>query len=54
MIKLSAHKWEGDDRASWAIFRSDRPLPVVTGLTKPEVPYYKKQIAEAIAKEQAK
>jgi hypothetical protein len=49
--KVTARKFEGDDSASWAVFRSDKSRPVVTGLTKREVPYYKKLTLEAIAKE---
>ena len=43
-----ARKFEGDDCASWAIFVDGRP--VLTGLTKSEVPYYRlieeKRLAE--------
>lgn len=45
MPRITARKYQGDDRASWAVFIDGRPF--ATGLTKPEVPGYKKQ-AEAI------
>lgn len=32
----------GDDRYSWAVFLDDRPI--VTGLSRAEVPYWKKRI----------
>ena len=47
-IKLTARKYEGDDKYSWAIFRSDQSQPVVSGLSKPEIPYYKRQIEQLI------
>lgn len=40
--RITVKKYLGDDRASWAIFLDGRA--VITGLTKDEVPYYKKQI----------
>ena len=39
--RVSARKYMGDDRGSWAVFIDGRPF--VTGLTQPEVNYYKKQ-----------
>ena len=53
-IRVTANKWNGDDAYSWAVFRSDRIEPVVTGLTRPEVAGYKRQITEAIRKENEK
>lgn len=50
-IKVTARKWGGDDTYSWAIFRSDRNKPVWTGLSKPEVNYYKRLTLEIIEKE---
>lgn len=52
MIKISARKYEGDDKYSWAIFRSDFPhFPVYSGLTKPEIPHFKKLVQEKIEEE---
>lgn len=52
MVKVTSRKYEGDDRYSWAIFRSDFPhFPVYSGLTKREIPYYKKQVENKIAEE---
>lgn len=42
--KITARKYGGDDAASWAIFSSDQDRPVVTGLTRSEVAYYKIQV----------
>ena len=50
-MKITARKYEGDDSASWAVFVDGRP--VVTGLTKREVPYYKR-LAESQAKKESK
>ncbi len=40
--KITARKYQGDDLYSWAVFVNDRP--VITGLSRSEVPYYKAQI----------
>lgn len=37
--RITARKYEGDDKASWAVFIDGRPF--CTGLTKSEVPYVK-------------
>jgi hypothetical protein len=50
-VKVTARKYGGDDAASWAIFRSDASRPVVTGLYRSEVAYYKKQIQEMVDQE---
>lgn len=50
-IKVTARKYGGDDAYSWAVFRSDQRLPVVTGLSRAEVPYHKRQV-EAITQPQ--
>lgn len=42
--RITARKFEGDDRHSWAVFLDGRP--VQTGLTKAEVSYWKKMVAE--------
>lgn len=46
-MKITARKYEGDDAGSWAIFVDGRP--VMTGLTRREVPYAKKQATERFA-----
>lgn len=46
--RITARKHMGDDAASWAVFVDGRPM--VTGLTKPEVPYYKKQALDYLLK----
>lgn len=42
--KITARKYLGDDALSWAVFIDG--VPFVTGLSRREVPYYKKQAAE--------
>lgn len=44
--KVTSRKYEGDDLASWAIFVDG--CPVMTGLTRPELPYYRAQVKEMI------
>lgn len=46
--KITARKYMGDDAYSWAVFVNNRP--VVTGLARSQVAYYKKLAAENIAK----
>ena len=46
--RITARKYGGDDSASWAVFVDGRP--VITGLTKSELPYYRKQVAKRLAK----
>ncbi len=50
-IKVTARKYLGDDLCSWAVFRSDQATPVVSGLSKNECPYYKRQVLALIEKE---
>lgn len=40
--KITSRKYEGDDMYSWAIFVNDQP--VMTGLSRDEMFYYKDQI----------
>jgi hypothetical protein len=40
---ITARKYMGDDSQSWAVFKQGRP--VVTGLNRSLVDYYKKQVA---------
>ena len=42
--RVTARKYEGDDRYSWAVFLDGRPI--ITGLSQQEVPYWKKRIRE--------
>jgi hypothetical protein len=51
MIKIIIKQYNGDDKYSWAIFRSDKKEPCFTGLLKNEVPYYRKLTQEQINKE---
>lgn len=44
--KITAKKYMGDDSASWAVFVDGRA--VVTGLTKSEVPYYKRTLEKKL------
>ncbi len=62
MSLVRAMKYMGDDQGSWAIFRSadvkrlrspivdDRIRPMICGLTRSEVPYYKKTCEETLRK----
>lgn len=50
--RITARKYEGDDAYSWAVFVDGRPL--VTGLSRREVPYYKKQAEELLAKRETR
>ena len=45
--RVTARKYEGDDAYSWAVFIDGRPW--ITGLSKREVPYYKKQALAKIS-----
>jgi hypothetical protein len=44
--RVTARKYQGDDAGSWAVFIDGRPF--VTGLTRSEVAYYKRQAQAAI------
>jgi hypothetical protein len=46
-VKITARKYMGDDRYSWAVFVDGRV--VVAGISKTQVPYYKKLAAEKLA-----
>lgn len=41
--RVTARKYQGDDAYSWAVFLDGQPR--MTGLSKSEVPYYKKEVA---------
>lgn len=47
MSRVTARKHDGDDVNSWAVFIDG--VPMVTGLTWREVPYYKKEAAKILA-----
>lgn len=46
-VKVTVSKYMGDDAYSWAVFANGRP--VVTGLSRREAAYHKKQITEMYA-----
>lgn len=46
--RITARKYGGDDAYSWAVFIDGKPM--VTGLSRREVPYYKKEAAEILAR----
>jgi hypothetical protein len=50
--RVTARKHLGDDRASWAVFIDGRPW--ATGLTKTEVPYYKRQAERVLAEREGR
>lgn len=45
--RVTARKWGGDDRASWAVLVDGRP--VMTGLYRSEVDYYRRQAEARLA-----
>lgn len=45
-MKITAKKCGGDDAYSWAVFV--KGIPVMTGLSRGEVDYYKRQAARRI------
>lgn len=51
-MKITAKKYGGDDAYSWAVFRDSKP--VFTGLSRSEVPYYKKKASEGFRVAQSK
>jgi hypothetical protein len=50
MPRIIARKYNGDDSYSWAIFVEGQSYPIIAGLQKNEVPYYKKQVQELLKK----
>jgi len=46
--RVTARKYEGDDEYSWAVFIDGYPM--VTGLNRSIVPYYRKKAHEIVAK----
>lgn len=49
MAKITAKQIGGDDGYCWAILVDGKP--VVEGLTRSEVPYYRKRITDLVQKE---
>lgn len=49
--RIMARKYGGNDSHSWAVFIDGEPM--VTGLTRREVPYYKQEAAKVLAKREA-
>jgi len=47
---ITAKKHEGDDSYSWAIFHKGQP--VVSGLSRPEVAYYKNQVLQSLKRKE--
>lgn len=50
--RITARKYMGDDAYSWAVFADGRP--VVTGLSRPEVAYHKRQVAAMYAEREGR
>ena len=48
--RVTSSKYQGDDHFSHAVFIDGRPY--VTGLSKREVPYYKKQAINTLIKQE--
>jgi hypothetical protein len=46
--KIYARKFGGDDAFSWAVFLDGKPT--VSGLTREDLPHYKKIVADEVAK----
>ncbi len=40
----AVRQWGGDDGYCWAVFRKGETHPVICGLTRPEVPYYRDRL----------
>ena len=40
----TARQWGGDDGYQWSIFIKGQSTPVICGLTRREVPYYRDKI----------
>ena len=40
-------QYEGDDGYCWAVFLKNNPVPVISGLTRSEVPYYRNKIEKS-------
>lgn len=46
--KIIARKHNGDDQGCWAIFVEGQSYPVVSGLQKSKVPYYKRLVEKTL------
>ena len=51
--KLSCRKYGGDDIYSWAVFRSDSPVPIVTGCSRSEARSHMASIAQMYKERQS-
>lgn len=49
--RITMQKWGGDDLYSWAVLRNGRPM--ITGLSRTEAAYHKKQITELYEKKES-
>ena len=47
-------QWEGDDGYCWAVFVKGQSRPVVCGLTRTEVSYYRNRIEDKEAEKRGK
>lgn len=50
--RITARKYMGDDAYSWAVFVDGRP--VVTGLSKREVAYWKARLEKELAQKEGR
>lgn len=51
----TVRQWEGNDGYCWAVFLKTRPeVPVVSGLTRREVSYYRDKIEKQEADKEVK
>ena len=49
-VKVTTRKYMGDDLYSWAVFRSDQAVPVVSGLSRSEASYHKRVVQQMITR----
>lgn len=47
--KVTTRKYNGDDAYSWALFVNGQVVPDLTGLSRSQAAYYKRQVAERLA-----
>lgn len=50
----TARQWGGDDGFQWAVFLKGKTTPVVSGLTRREVAYYRERIEKECEEEKRK
>ena len=51
-VKITTRKYMGDDKYSWAVFIEGYSSPAFAGLTRSELPYYRR-LAREIAERRA-